>query len=238
MPKHRSASAGRQASPRKVAKRPPPKRLDDWLRFNDACKQIFEKVKGWDLVLSEVRPLLKSGKIRSFIRIYKLGDTDNYQDFDLRPTFWKENKIVRRDDGFGIAWPDWADTRWPTWLDEAKPKWWPADRFHYMQYVFLKRTTVNRHWPTRPSPRISGWAETGENNRSKPGPKPKYEWKELVAAHVIRLTFHMKEFPTSISPMLVELAQLCEDEFRWQPDPADLHKFVTKLLEPLYKSLE
>ena len=83
MPKHRSASAGRQASQRKVAKRARPKRLDDWLQFNDACKQIFEKVKGWDLVLSEVRPLLKSGKIRSFIRIYKLGDTDNYQDFEI-----------------------------------------------------------------------------------------------------------------------------------------------------------
>ena len=38
--------------------------------------------------------------------------------------------------------------------------------------------------------------------------------------------------------MLGELSQRCEEEFGWQPDAADLHKLVTKLLDPLRKSLE
>jgi hypothetical protein len=116
----------------------------------------------------------------------------------------------------------------PKYCEEVSAKFWRSLKFHERFYFERLLGThdpefyVEQPWEVLPvpAPQVTKESEPEVLGR-KPGRKPKVKWKMFVAAKAWET--HKGRQPAAY------FAQLCENEFKWQPDISEINKWLSVL---------
>ena len=201
---HASAAAGPDSS---------------WMPWLDACQRAYENTKiRLDVIFVQLVGLLKSGQIKSLVCTVDLKG-GKIRSHELPPTIWEE---------IGIKSAQVMQTILPKWVKKKRaegllPDWWPEGS----PQIYLKRSDVDRHWPTAAKPSL---AETIEIGRQKPGPKA--DWKDFVTGELIRIV-HFDGVPGNVAAVSRQLGRLCLQKFGKKPNAREIHRHVTQVLGPV-----
>jgi hypothetical protein len=220
--KHKTQTPRRQE---RVAGMRPVRRVAhpvEWMRHTDACAQIYAAVGDFDLVAVELIEPLRAGKVRAIERVVTINRVpgrpptpEKAETYELTSDFWKAAKIH--------VWPE-PETGDGVYIQEGTPPGYTGGWGHN---IFFRRADIDALWPSTPT----APGESAKPVRRKPGPRPRHNWKEELAAELIRRALAGEKIPLDNDAEVAgQMEEWFGDQYDWAPDNADLRKEIAKLL--------
>jgi hypothetical protein len=178
------------------------------------------------LVLVELLPRLKSESLLSWVRAVD-SRTKEARDHQLPGEFWEQVQVWSGDHGLEVDWSRWLRNR----KEVGIPEWWPSDGSRFFSYYFyVEAEYLNRHWPDQSVADQSAATDVSTRQR-KPGPQPKYDWKQEVATELFAIVAaNGGKIPVNDHAIARKLLRFCSKKWDWEPSDAAMRALIAQLL--------
>jgi hypothetical protein len=181
-----------------------------WMPFNEAFARIAAKVGSKRVAADDLYRLIMCGQLETAARHATRDGRGVGHAFPSR-AFWKDECRIA-DSAFGGVH-----------VYPVRGKVFPPGDWIF----YVRRDRFDRKYPEADAAAgqpVEGGRQPMESARRKPGPRRKWDWDRLIAREVIRYVRAGKKIPAA-----AKFAQLCEDEFGYQPDIREVQKLLRKL---------